>query len=188
MRKLTWTSKDGRLHGLLKLNLKGRINSKCGLHVHVDARHLGHKGLLDSVATYERLLEFSKHLKCLVPKSRHDNQYCQWINNCPESRECQEASNRYAAINYLSFKEHGTIEFRCQSGSTNLVKIESWALLCQYLLNWSARPDAAISSTWSQFIAILPEPLRSWAINRKLSLSGSGVELNERSLSAMAND
>jgi hypothetical protein len=188
MRKLTWTAADGRLHGLLKLTLKGKVNSKCGLHVHVDARHLGTKGLLGPVETYERLLDIQKHLKVLVPKSRHDNQYCKWMNNCRESRECEDSGNRYAAINYAAFKEHGTIEFRCQAGATNLVKIESWALLCQYLLNWCARPDSAIPSTWTQFVAILPEPLRSWAILRKQALHGTDVQLSDRSISAIAND
>lgn len=188
MRKLTWTAADGRLHGLLKLNLKGKVNSKCGLHVHVDARHLGRGGLLPPVETYERLLEMQKHLKQLVPKSRHDNQYCLWINNCRDSREF-ENSGRYAAINYESYQEHGTFEFRCQSGTTNLVKIESWALLCQYLVNWCARPSASIPTLWSQFVAILPEPLRSWAILRKQALHGSTtVELNERSISATARE
>lgn len=188
MRKLTWTSADGRLHGLLKLSLKGKVNSKCGLHVHVDARHLGRGGLLPPVETYERLIEMQKHLKCLVPKSRHDNQYCRWINNSRDSREFED-SGRYAAINYESYQEHGTFEFRCQAGSTNLVKIESWALLCQYLTNWCARPEAAIPSTWTQFVAILPEPLRSWAILRKQVLHGSiSVELSERSISATARE
>lgn len=189
MRKLTWTAADGRLHGLLKLNLKGKVNSKCGLHVHVDVRHLGHSvSTLSPVSTYERLLEMQKHLKQLVPKSRHDNQYCLWINNCRDSREF-ENSGRYAAINYESYQEHGTFEFRCQAGTTNLVKIESWALLCQYLTNWCARPEAAIPSTWTQFVAILPEPLRSWAILRKQSLHGTiSVDLNERSISATQRD
>jgi hypothetical protein len=36
---------------------------------------------------------------------------------------------RYYALNLLSWFSHGTIEFRCHSGTTNFTKITNWALL-----------------------------------------------------------
>lgn len=180
IRRLTWASKSGRLEGLLRLKLAGAINKKCGLHVHVDARHLGSDELLSANETYGRLIELYPMLKKLVPKSRLRNKYCRWADN-------RDSGDRYAAINFCSFREHGTIEFRCQGGTVNLVKIESWALLCQFLVNFAANPINTMPSRWSNFLAVLPEPLRSWCILRKEKLYGNRITMNERTMSAMAD-
>ncbi len=180
IRKVTWRSKAGRLAGLLALNLKGRVNKTCGLHVHVDARHLGQNGLLDAVDTYERLIRFYPYLKSLCPRSRRANRYCRWISN-------RNGCNRYAAINFESFEKHGTIEFRCQGGSIDLVKIETWALLCQWLISYCSHDYNPIPVSWIRFTSILPEPLKTWCVLRKLDLYGSHgtLALNQRSLSGV---
>lgn len=177
IRRLTWASNSGRLEGLLKLKITGTVNKRCGLHVHVDARHLGTAGKLTPEQTYKRLVELYPMLKKLVPKSRHRNSYCRWTSN-------HGSGNRYSAINFCSFESHGTIEFRCQGGSINLIKIESWALLCQYLVNFCSTPEYVIPKTWGEFIAVLPEPLRSWCILRKEKLYGQCPLMNERTMSA----
>lgn len=178
IRRLTWASKSGRLEGLLNLKLVGTIDKSCGLHVHVDARHLDKDGLLSPEQTYDRLTELYPMLKKLVPRSRLRNTYCKWTNN-------RASGNRYAAINFCSFSSHKTIEFRCQGGSVSVIKIESWALLCQYLVNFCANPANTVPARWSDFIAILPEPLRSWCILRKEKLYGNCPQLNERTMSAI---
>lgn len=177
IRRLTWASVSGRLEGLLKLKLVGTINKLCGLHVHIDARHLGTDGTLDVIATYKRLITLYPMLKNLVPKSRRRNRYCRWTDN-------SMSLDRYCAINFASFAQHGTLEFRCQGGSVNLIKIESWALLCQYLVNFAANPANTMPSNWGNFVAILPEPLRSWCILRKEKLYGNAPLMNERTMSA----
>ncbi len=177
IKRITWQDNTGRLQGLLGLKIQGRINRTCGLHVHVDARHLGTNGLLSPGLTYDRLTGFYPFLKSLCPRSRRTNSFCRWVNN-----RLQGA--RYAAINWHAFDKHGTIEFRCQGGSIDVLKIESWALLCQYLLAFAANPFSVIPSTWGKFTAILPEPLRTWAILRKLDLYGSLI-VNTRSLSGV---
>jgi hypothetical protein len=180
IRRLTWASKTGRLEGLLALKIRGKINRKCGLHVHVDARHLGgESGLLNARDTYARLILLYPMLKKLVPRSRLRNSYCRW-------RDSVEYCDRYCAINFQSFGSHGTIEFRCQGGTVNLLKIESWALLCQFLVNFCANPANTVPTRWTQFLAILPEPLRSWCLLRKQKLYGDSVVMNERTMSAMS--
>lgn len=185
LRKLTWASKTGRLEGLLALNLNGRVDKACGLHVHVDARHLGKDGLLTAEETYDRLCNFFFALKKLVPKSRRNNRFCKFYNNRPGSECFQEpqSGERYAAINWCSFARHGTLEFRCQGGSVNTTKIETWALLCQFLLGFAASPANTIPRNWDGFIIILPEPLRSWCILRNQKLNGDLPEINERTMS-----
>lgn len=188
IRRLTWASKTGRLEGLLALKLRGKVNRKCGLHVHIDVRNLpehrtvcfdNSPALLSAKQTYARLILLYPMLKKLVPRSRLRNNYCRW-------RDSAEYGDRYCAINFQSFNSHGTIEFRCQGGTVNLLKIESWALLCQFLVGFCANPANAVPTRWTQFLAILPEPLRSWCLLRKQKLYGDSVVMNERTMSAMS--
>ena len=190
---VTWTTRpDGRLMGLHGLKLSGRVDKSCGLHVHVDARHLGKNGLLDAAATYDKLMELSKHLKALCPPSRRSNKYCQWRNNRIGSATFERPSNglRYAAINFEAFAEHGTIEFRCQAGSINVHKIEMWALLCQHLLNWCARPENTITwalNKFAGFLRILPQELRVWAYLREQKLSDPSSTVDWNRLAAASD-
>lgn len=185
--RLTWASKSGRLEGLLGLKIKGRVNRKCGLHVHVDARGIVPPATLTAEATYDRVVEFYPHLKKLVPRSRLSNIYCEWVNNREGAVDyiCPSKGQRYAAVNWCSFKKHATIEFRCQGGTLNKLKIESWALLCQFIVQYAANPENEIPSTWREFLEILEEPLRSWCFLRKESLHGTDLVVSERALSAI---
>jgi hypothetical protein len=185
IRRLTWASKNGRLEGLLAMKINGRVDTACGLHVHVDARHLGKNGLLGPIETYERVIKFYPFLKLLVPQSRRSNRYCKFKNNCAGSAGCNYYE-RYAAVNFLSYAEHGTFEFRCQGGSTNVVKIETWALLCQWIVNYCANASHALPRNWEKFLELLPTTLRSWCVIRDAKLN-YGEEFNERTLSAIAD-
>lgn len=177
IRRLTWADANGRLQGVIKLALNGTIDTRCGLHVHIDVRHLDETARL---AAYERLTGFYPFLKKLVPKSRLRNKYCKWVSNSHSRNAC-----RYAAINFQSSFTHGTIEFRCQGGSLNPVKIETWALLCRFLVTHCSDPLTSTPRTWAAFIAILPEPLRSWCILRKEKISGTAPLITARTLSAI---
>lgn len=183
IRKLTWADNKGRLAGLLGLPLKGTTDERCGLHVHVDCRHLGQGYLLNVVQTYERVIQFYPHLKRLVPGNRLQNKYCRWINNCPVSAGYEDGS-RYTACNFAAYDEHRTIEFRMQAGMTNPVAIESWALICQFIVNWAAIPGNPIPQTWKDFVAIFREPLRSWVIMRDRVFK-SFLRVNPRVLNAI---
>lgn len=175
IRKLTWAGVDGRLIGVVGLKLNGRVNSACGLHVHIDVRHLDGTQRHE---TYERLIKFYPFLKKLVPKSRLRNQYCKWVDN-------RNTGCRYAAINYRAASSHGTFEFRCQGGTINALKVETWALLCQHLVKVASNPLSNIPRSWKEFIFSLPEPLRSWCILRKEKLHGQSPLLNARTLSGI---
>lgn len=192
IRRITWSTDGGRIPGLLSMKpmLQGaKVNKKCGLHVHVDARHLpkpdhGTSEICDVAETYDRLVVMSKFLKKLIPRSRWNNRYCKFANNRDGSCEYNSRVGRYAAINWESYSEHGTIEFRCGAGSTNIVKIESWALLCQHLLNFCSRRENQIPRSWQQFLAILPGWLSSWCALRHAKLYGGIDRMDERVASA----
>jgi hypothetical protein len=165
VRVLTWVSAEGRIEDILDLQLNGNVDKKCGLHVHVDARHLGSNGLLSARDTYFRLTQMYRRIfKKLVPPSRKNNQFCRWVNNITH---CPRNGRRYAAINFEAFGEHKTIEFRMQAGSLNVEKIENWALLCRFALNYVAKPENAVPTTWAQFLRILPASLRAYCIARR---------------------
>ncbi len=192
VRRITWVSKNNRLQGLLgiaPLFEGGRVDKKCGLHVHIDARHLPKPGCgtpttCDVAETYDRLVRMSVHLKKIIPRSRWNNRYCKFTNNRPDSDTFNPNVGRYAAINWESYKEHGSIEFRCGSGSTNIVKIESWALICRFMLNHCAGRENQIPTTWKSFLAIMPEWMASWCILRNLRLHGGIGNINDRIASA----
>lgn len=196
IRRVTWAGKTGRLGGLLGLApflQGGTVDTRCGLHVHVDVRHLDLPGmgtpesaLCDAGETYDRLCGLYPILKKLVPKSRLRSSYCRWRNNRRESPDFRGSGNgnRYAALNFDAYSEHGTIEWRMQGGSCNVVKIESWALLCQHLTRWVSVRDHSVPRTWEGFLAILPRWLASWCILRRERLWGELGPVDDRVRSA----
>lgn len=192
IRKLTWVGDGGRINGLLKLRpylVGAHVDRTCGLHVHVDVRDLPANGddrLLSPEETYDRLTQMYRHLKRLVPRSRWTNNYCEWTNNRPHSPRYRRPrmGDRYAAINWLSYSEHGTLEFRCAAGSANVVKIESWALLCQHLVKHLSVRAHPAPTTWRQFLSILPRWLASWCVLRHAKLHSISGGIGPRVASA----
>lgn len=191
IRRMTWASKGRRLPAVLQLAPLlegGHVDKRCGLHVHIDVRHLPKPGkgtpeLCDAAETYDRLVMLYPMLKKLVPPSRLRNKYCKWVPNRDGHPSASTISTRYAAINWHAYQEHGSIEFRMAAGSTNIVKIESWALLCQHLVYHCSRRDWYVPSTWKQFLATLPKWMASWCAIRQLKLS-SDVDITDRTASA----
>ncbi len=196
LRRLTWVGQNGRINGILSLKplLEGaHITQKCGLHVHVDIRHLptieNQNATQHTVGeTYDRLCSLYPIIKKLVPKSRLTSTYCRWANNRSgsDSFRYNSQGNRYSALNYDSVSEHGTIEWRMQGGSTNVVKIESWALLCQFLTRWASVKGNSMPRNWDQFLAILPQWLASWCVLRRERLYGDLGPVDERVSSAVS--
>jgi len=96
-----------------------RINSTCGLHVHLDMRHYS-----DLNMAYNRLLSVQPILFTMQPKSRQDNAYCKRIQNTlNEFHKASNANCRYYGINAKAFRRHKTIELRMHSGTVDARKI-----------------------------------------------------------------
>jgi len=192
VKRMTWAS-NGRLMGLLSLEKQLRgytVNKKCGLHVHIDARHLptepSETRMLHTASeTYNRLTQLYPMLKKLVSKSRLNNKYCRWVNNNPNADNYNARCGRYAAINFEAYNKYKTIEFRCANGSTNVVKIESWALLCRHLFDHCANKNNHVPTNWSAFLAILPAWMASWCILRHQKLHGNVGSVDDRVASAL---
>lgn len=115
-----------------------KVNKKCGLHVHVDARGLGSKDIAKVFIGYAR---YEPLFDALMPASRRQNmnQYCQSIKRAVEHANDfgddaqwsydRYISTRYAKVNLESLIRHGSIEFRQHSGTTDAEKITNWIVL-----------------------------------------------------------
>jgi hypothetical protein len=184
IRLLTLTNEEGRMHDLLNIKIDGNVNKNCGLHVHVDARHLGKDGRRTAEEVYDILASapVARQFKKLVSKSRLKNYYCKWKNN----RRDFGPRARYAAFNYKSMSEHGTLEFRMHQGSTNKIRIESWALLCQWTLNYVADPANPPITSFATFVKNMPSFLRTFATMRRDQLAGD-LELSPRIMQSLVD-
>lgn len=178
--QIVWAD-NGRLPGLTRLRLPGRVDKTCGLHVHVDIRDLTKE---QAVRVYERLVTLSRWFRRLVPPSRLRNRYCRWrANNTPNT-------DRYCAFNWHSYREYGTIEFRMQGnfnpqggrvpGHLNMLAIENWALVCAHAARWARGWDPT-PRTWRNFLDLFPEPERSWVILRRAAIEAP-VTLSDRAM------
>jgi hypothetical protein len=106
------------------LNKMGaKVNKSCGLHVHLDARHLDKNDVSVMAKKFERSLPV---MLSMVPKSRRTNvRYCK----AGVSPDMNDYDHRYYAINTTAYPKYGTIEIRLHSATTDFNKIFNWAQL-----------------------------------------------------------
>lgn len=109
-----------------------KVNSSCGLHIHLDQRDVYKRNdsarsvtRKELAARVMRLNQALPLLASIVPKSRRTNrQYCRL------EKSTLRTSTRYIAINTQSLSKFGTVEVRLHSATTNFVKISNWIKLC----------------------------------------------------------
>lgn len=139
------------------------VNDSCGLHVHLDVRHLGKS---DAKRMGQSIGHALPVLKYIVADSRHDNEFCQLAVS-----DIRPNSRRYFAVNLTSYKKFGTIEIRLHQGTTNFKKIKSWIEVLQFLAKAKLKNDV---TTFQDFIDLgLPEHLIEYADKRISKLHGS---------------
>lgn len=104
----------------------GRVNSSCGLHIHIGLNHLSTNR--DKMALYRLLVDKLGEIKEAVHPSRYDNTYCKLnVNNKIDK------GSRYRAINGQSISKHNTIEVRLHQGTISPHKIIAFIDLLKYL-------------------------------------------------------
>lgn len=99
------------------------VNSTCGLHVHLDARHLDSIG---AKAMAKRLGFALPVLAKMQPQSRRNNSYCRLGVSGMDGE-------RYYAINATAYNKYKTIECRLHAGSVSFEKISKWVDLLRFL-------------------------------------------------------
>lgn len=165
-----------------------RWDALCGLHVHVDCRDISRA---QAVQVHDYLWRFKKFLKELTPASRHDNDYCKWT---------PDTGDRYRAINFQSFDEHKTIEWRMQGPMCRrdwradarwAWRVAAWVHLCRTMtrqavsLVQSGQDLPESPATREEFEALIGLELAQWCEHRRVVLSRSEGRASELVQSAM---
>ncbi len=122
---------EGRLHSFCKLLHKYdfKVNRSCGMHVHFDFRGWDEENVIKEA---RKLNKWLKTLKELVPSSRRANSY---------ARLNISRNDRYRAVNVCSFSEHGSLEVRLHSGTTDFTKIVNWIRLIEAIFQKKGKPQ-----------------------------------------------
>ena len=111
------------------------VNDSCGFHVHIDARDLN-MAQLQNIARF--VYKYEACIYSLIPANRRDgdNSYCKPLPyntahlTSSNFRQVIRDMDRYHGLNFASYFEHASIEFRYHSGTINFRKIHHWIKLC----------------------------------------------------------
>lgn len=153
------------------------VNSKCGLHVHVDCNDLSAQHIAN---VYNRYLENERAFDDLMPTSRrsNNNTYCRSLTTDGrlEARRdaastCSSRGDRYRKVNLCSFAKFGTIEFRQHSGTTCGAKIANWVRLLLAFVE-ASRPEGTAT-----VVENVVDRVPSASIVQLLSLRGKQARL-----------
>lgn len=143
----------------------GRVNRKCGLHVHHDISDFETKEAKRLLSLY---LRFEETLDSMVPNSRRadNNSYLHgWRARGDHNRAlnrlkndvsdiediawyCQPggSQNRYQKLNFEPYRDQGTVEFRQHSGTLNYEKITNWIKVTQAMVETAKNRQLQIPS------------------------------------------
>jgi hypothetical protein len=128
---------------------KAKVNSSCGLHIHIDVSDYSLEDWKRLIINYIRLEDF---IDSLMPEGRrgNSNRYCQSIKVDGFERKVKSASDlrdigkklgygndRYRKLNTVSYWKHRTVEFRQHSGTTDYNKISNWIMFLTRLVEFS---------------------------------------------------
>lgn len=128
--------------------LGAKVNTSCGLHVHIDGRDL----TVNSMSRICKMwLKYETCFDSIVPASRRNNRFALGIRSKFATLEAAFAklatatsiqgltrimnsdnfggSSRYHKLNLESMVRHGTVEFRQHSGTVNGLKMVNWVKL-----------------------------------------------------------
>lgn len=122
-----------------------RVNSSCGLHVHIGARDLTDQAFCNVFVNY-MMLETA--IESFMAPSRRGShaQWCASLRNheaallgATTKSEVRQALcyDRYHRVNAEAYDRHQTIEFRQHQGSINYKKISEWVKFLARLVEWS---------------------------------------------------
>lgn len=126
---------------------KGRISTRCGLHIHVDTKGISNEKLVEIVKEFihkQRYIVKRFHVHdcrlkdacALIPRTylsklttkklaSYRNDDCNW-------RLAAEVFDRHSVLNILCLPETGSIEFRLFNGSANYEQVKAcihWTLM-----------------------------------------------------------
>ena len=129
------------------------VNSRCGVHVHLDTTGLT---ALDIKWIVKRYNDFEGTIDSWMPRSRRgdQNRYTRSVarnvnmnrvdnmddDTMPLSSVARHVNaNRWSKVNLTAINKHGTIEFRHHGASTDFEKIGNWVLFLQHFVESSRK-------------------------------------------------
>jgi hypothetical protein len=133
---------------------ESKVNSTCGLHMHIDAKDFNAKNLRNALNFYKR---YEKTLDCLVSPSRRGRgaRYCTTTENLPNTLvngantntganiSFQGSNNgesiKYHKLNLRNYHSSGTIEFRHFNSTLDFSKIVGWCSLCDMITSKASK-------------------------------------------------
>ena len=137
-----------------------KVNTSCGLHVHIDCRG---RTADDVRAVAKRMTAWLIALKEFVPESRR--------NNTDYAALSFSETNRYRAVNFVAFSKYKTLEIRLHSGTVDYTKIIAWVRLCELLFVLPTKPKAGAQGVAALSQLPLPEYERSYWLKRHAQLN-----------------
>lgn len=149
-----------RLNKFCSMISDHKVNTSCGLHVHLDCRG---RATDDVRAVAKRMTAWLIALKEFVPESRRNNtDYCALSFS---------ETNRYRAVNFDAFRKYKTLEIRLHSGTVDYTKIIAWVRLCELLFVLPTKPKAGAQGIAALSQLPLPEYERSYWLKRHAQLN-----------------
>ena len=179
----------------------GRVDQRCGLHVHLNSRDLQ----LDELrSVINRYAQYEEQIDAFMPPSRRGNanRFCRSLRTVVRDERFSQAGDipqfisvqpdRYYKVNLKPHLAQGSIEFRQHSGTLNALKIHNWLGFLDGFVRESCRlarssllevPQSLDLSLLTPKLAALarmlmgnPEGINSSLLQQQLGGSGSQPE------------
>jgi hypothetical protein len=151
---------EHRLHKFCGLISDHRVNTSCGLHIHIDCRGRTED---DVRRIAKRMTAWMIALKEFVPESRR--------NNTEFAELSFSETDRYRAVNFTAFRKYKTLEIRLHSGTVDYTKIIAWIRLCELLFVINVKPKARAEGVAALCQLPLTEYEKSYWLKRHQQLN-----------------
>lgn len=152
-----------------------KVNSSCGLHVHIGARDLTDAAFCNVFVNYMRL---EKAIESFLAPSRRDadSRWCKSLRKheiavlyATTKNGMRQALNydRYHRVNAEAYNRHSTIEFRQHQGTTNFTKISEWVKFLGKLVEYSKNNRLTENIDRIEDIPFLTQTEKNYFCNRR---------------------
>lgn len=154
-----------------------RVNSSCGLHVHIGAAGLTQQEYCNVFLNYQKL---EVAIDSFMARSRRDDasRWCHTLRGkrlaeCTSINDVQGTMHydRYFKVNAMAWDRHQTIEFRQHQGTTNFLKIKNWVNFLVKLVGWSRTNRLDHQVNYIEDIPFLTQSEKSYFISRRDELN-----------------
>lgn len=153
-----------------------KVNRTCGLHVHIGARNMTDRQIVNIYKNYQKL---EGVIDGFLAPSRRNNGYAQTLQgltfvDCNNAFDIEHyMGSRYYKVNPEAYRRHCTIEFRQHQGSTNYEKISKWIKFLMKLCDWSKDNVLTSEITSIDEIPFINDTEKRFFKDRKAHFEGS---------------